>query len=99
MSVGGEKRMASFWKKSKRLSSQTPTEGLRKMNRPVIPTSSSLNENKEKILDYLDHSQDIGKRELTFQGKSALLVFYVPLMDSVKLPTVKVRIDYRGITN
>ncbi|MCK6256401.1 spore germination protein [Fictibacillus sp. KIGAM418] len=77
--------MASFWKKSKKLSSQTPTEGLRKMKQPVIPTSSSLNENKEKIIDYLDHSHDIGKRELTFQGKNALLLFFVPLMDSVKL--------------
>lgn len=77
--------MASFWKKSKKLSSTSPTEDLQKEKPAGISTSKSLKENHQKLLDYLDHSHDIGVREFTFQGKNAILVYYVPLMDSVKV--------------
>ncbi|KEZ52006.1 MULTISPECIES: spore germination protein [Metabacillus] len=50
-----------------------------------IPVSPHFNVNIAKILTHLDHTDDLGQRRIQFQGKQALLLYFVPMMQSEKI--------------
>ncbi|NGY87830.1 spore germination protein [Bacillus megaterium] len=50
-----------------------------------IEPGKNIEEIVKELEERLDYSNDIGKRQLKFNHESALLVYFVPLMDSMKL--------------
>ncbi|KEZ48615.1 hypothetical protein AZ46_0217070 [Metabacillus indicus LMG 22858] len=50
-----------------------------------MPVSPHFNVNIAKILTHLDHTDDLGQRRIQFQGKQALLLYFVPMMQSEKI--------------
>ncbi|WP_275272902.1 hypothetical protein, partial [Pantoea ananatis] len=50
-----------------------------------IELGTNIEETLNVLEEQLDYTSDIGKRWLKFNYERALLVYFVPLMDSVKL--------------
>ncbi|MCM3067137.1 hypothetical protein M3568_12030 [Priestia flexa] len=69
-------------KKKKQKQASVPKQDPASIN---IPLKLTIEENKKYIQEYLDYTSDLGERWLTFNGKKALLIYFIPLMDSVKL--------------